>query len=129
MKAMAQKFGGGGQEQSPAQAAVELAGKRLIPGHALPHVVLHTVQVGRMRISLFSAASERVCVTSFDTRYQLCFLAPVDYVCTVIPSHISMQAVTPSVLGAASCLFVDPCHHTRFAFRSLPQLGRCCLAC
>lgn len=47
MKAMAQKFGGGGQEQSPAQAAAELAGKRLIPGHALPHVVLHTVQVGR----------------------------------------------------------------------------------
>lgn len=54
---MAQKFGGGGQEQSPAQAAAELAGKRLIPGHALPHVVLHTVQVCRLQ-SLF--ASERV---------------------------------------------------------------------
>lgn len=50
MKAMAQKFGGGGQEQSPAQAAAELAGKRLIPGHALPHVVLHTVQVCRKTV-------------------------------------------------------------------------------
>lgn len=58
---MAQKFGGGGQQSSPAQAAAELAGKRLIPGHALPHVVLHTVQVGWTPTSLVSVASERVC--------------------------------------------------------------------
>lgn len=62
MKAMAQKFGGGGQQQSPAQAAAELAGKRLVPGHALPHVVLHTVQVGGLHTSLFSDALERVVV-------------------------------------------------------------------
>ena len=66
MKAMAQKFGGGGQQPSPAQAAAELAGKRLIPGHALPHVVLHTVQVCRTHTA-YSQSPRNACVTSFDT--------------------------------------------------------------
>ena len=77
MKAMAQKFGGGGQQSSPAQAAAELAGKRLVPGHALPHVVLHTVQVRRTHTSLFSDASERVCdifCHKVSTEPRLCYL-------------------------------------------------------
>ena len=46
MKAFQKKLtGGGGQQSGPAEAAQQLAGKRLIPGQALPHVVLHTVQV------------------------------------------------------------------------------------
>ena len=48
MKAFQQKLGGGGSSKpGPSEMMGELAGKRLIPGHNLPHVTLHTVQVGR----------------------------------------------------------------------------------
>lgn len=54
MQAFQKKFGGGGgggqQEQGPEQAAAALAGKRLIPGQGLPHVVLHTVQGGVIEV-------------------------------------------------------------------------------
>ena len=45
MQAFQKRFGGGGQKPGPEEAAQQLAGKRLIPGQGLPHVVLHTVQV------------------------------------------------------------------------------------
>lgn len=47
MKGLQAKLGGGGNKQQPSAGEMmgELAGKRLIPGHNLPHVTLHTVQV------------------------------------------------------------------------------------
>ena len=129
MKAMAQKFGGGGQQPSPAQAAAELAGKRLIPGHALPHVVLHTVQVGWTPRSLVSVASERVCVTSFDTRYRLCrdnVFAAAN--CASIMSVQSAAVTICCFRGEPRAGSVWSCHHTRFAFRPLVRTCRVYLA-
>lgn len=81
MKAMAQKFGGGGQQQSPAEAAAELAGKRLIPGHALPHVVLHTVQVGRHNLVLCCLGTR---VSHFSTQGIFCAAT----VCSLYQLHL-----------------------------------------
>lgn len=51
MKGLQAKLGGGGNKQpSPAESIAELAGKRLVPGHSLPHVTLHTVQGGVIEV-------------------------------------------------------------------------------
>lgn len=63
MKGLQAKLGGGGGNKgpSPAEQISELAGKRLVPGHSLPHITLHTVQV-RSFVECVAVVGRVLCV-------------------------------------------------------------------